>query len=156
MWLFRYTDNWMYKSLFLKLASVSVGVGVGYIGQGATSPRARGAMKVLGGGIEISLGAIGGTATSWAGIGGVVRGIAVVHGADVAYLGWNQLWAGKEYKSYTQKSISSGLQAAGVSQGRSEIIADFADAGISIFVSRGASYTGPRIASVEAAAKGVD
>lgn len=93
-----------------------------------------GGAKALGGTAEMVVGAAGGIATSWTGIGAVAGGLAFVHGADVASAGLNQLITGEETSSFT----SQGLQSLGVSQQNAELV----DAGISIGLTAGAGvYT---------------
>jgi hypothetical protein len=100
--------------------------------------RAIGALKVIGGAAEMTVGAVGGVAVSWTGIGALAGGAAVMHGADVTSSGLAQLWTGKETTTLTQQGISKGLQAIGVSKPKAEFSADIADAGIGILLSAGA------------------
>lgn len=89
-----------------------------------------GGMKLVGGVLEAGAGALGGAATSWTGVGGVVGAGVFVHGADVAGSGLSQLISGEDTSSLTSKAI----QSAGVSKGTADAI----DAGISIAGSAGA------------------
>ena len=98
-----------------------------------------GGIKAVGGVVEMVVGAVGGAATSWTGIGAVAGGAAVVHGADVATSGFTQLWTGKSTQSFTEQGISKGLQVAGVSEQKANTIAGYADAGVSTVLTAGAS-----------------
>ncbi|WP_338841187.1 DUF6443 domain-containing protein [Flavobacterium ginsenosidimutans] len=89
-----------------------------------------GGMKLVGGVLEAGAGALGGAATSWTGVGGVVGAGVFVHGADVAGSGLSQLISGEDTSSLTSKAI----QSTGVSKGTADAI----DAGISIAGSAGA------------------
>ncbi|MBN1208048.1 MAG: AHH domain-containing protein [Myxococcaceae bacterium] len=93
--------------------------------------RVVGGLKLLGGVMEIAAGAAGGIATSWTGVGAVVGGVAVVHGADVAAAGLTQLLTGEQTSSFT----SRGLQAAGMSHENAEL----ADSGVSVILTLGGS-----------------
>ena len=92
--------------------------------------RTLGFIKGVGGVVEAGIGAVGGVATSWTGAGGVVGGLAVVHGSDVAASGFTQMITGNETSSFT----SQGLQAAGMSKDNAELV----DGGIGIILSAGA------------------
>jgi RHS repeat-associated protein len=90
-----------------------------------------GGVKMVGGLLEASVGVVGGTATSWTGVGAVVGGAVAVHGADVAGSGLSQLISGEDTSSLTSQAI----QSAGVSKGTADAI----DGGISIVGSGAAS-----------------
>ncbi|GEM_PF-4459076 len=90
-----------------------------------------GGVKLVGGLLEASAGAIGGTATSWTGVGAVVGGAVALHGADVAGSGLSQLISGEDTSSLTSQAI----QATGVSKDN----ADAVDGAISIVGSGAAS-----------------
>jgi RHS repeat-associated protein len=109
----------------------------------STWNRVMGAVKAVGGVLEMAAGATGGAATSWTGVGAVAGAVVVVHGADVASSGLRQLWTGEQTSSLT----SQGLQAAGMSRENAELV----DAGVSIVGSMGASA----IANAPRAAGGV-
>ena len=93
--------------------------------------RVAGLAKGVGGVVEASVGVIGGVATSWTGAGGIVGGIALIHGSDVAASGFSQMITGRETSSFT----SQGLQFSGMSKGT----ADTVDAGVSMLLTGGAS-----------------
>ena len=93
--------------------------------------RTFGLLKGIGGVIEAGVGAVGGAATSWSGIGAVVGGGAVIHGSDVAVSGFTQMITGQESSSLT----SQALQSTGMSKGTAENI----DAGVSMLFTAGAS-----------------
>lgn len=97
----------------------------------STWNRVMGAVKAVGGVLEMAAGASGGAATSWTGVGAVAGAVVVVHGADVASSGLTQLWTGEQTSSLT----SRGLQAAGMSRDNAELV----DAGVSIVGSMGTS-----------------
>jgi hypothetical protein len=78
------------------------------------------------------LGAVGGLATSWTGIGAVAGGIAVVYGADVTSSGLSQMLSGEETQTLTAQGISSGLQAFGVEENTANVAANTVDASIGI------------------------
>jgi RHS repeat-associated protein len=99
--------------------------------------RLMGALKMVGGLSEMGVGAVGGTATSWTGVGAVAGGAAVLHGADVTSSGFMQMWTGEETPSFTQKGISKGLQAVGVSQSTANNVAGAADMTLSMALSAG-------------------
>ena len=92
--------------------------------------RVIGGVKLVGGVLEAGAGIAAGAATSWTGVGAVAGGAVAVHGFDVAYSGARQLISGEETSSFT----SQGLQAAGVSKTKADLI----DAGISAVGSLGA------------------
>jgi hypothetical protein len=97
--------------------------------------------------------AIGGTvgvATSWTGIGAVVGGAAVIHGADAAAAGIMELWTGKSQKPLTEQGIGQGLQAVGVPEQKANMVTGYADAAISIGLTIGAG-TVTNAAKVETA-----
>ncbi len=104
----------------------------------STSTRIWGAVKVVGGLAEMVVGAVGGAATSWTGIGAVVGGAAVVHGADNFAAGLTQLFSGNSTQTFTEQGISKGLQATGVSQQTANTVAGYADFGIGIALTAGA------------------
>ncbi|MEJ7736056.1 MAG: RHS repeat-associated core domain-containing protein [Chitinophagaceae bacterium] len=97
-----------------------------------------GGVKAVGGLAEMAVGAVGGAATSWTGVGAVLGGAAVVHGADVVSSGLSQIFSGTETKTFTEQGISKCLQATGVSIATSNTIAGYTDAGISIALTAGA------------------
>ena len=109
----------------------------------STWNRITGGVKAVGGVLEMAAGAAGGAATSWTGVGAVAGAVVVVHGADVASSGLQQLWTGEQTSSLT----SRGLQAAGMSRENAELV----DAGVSIVGSMGTSA----IANAPRAAGGV-
>lgn len=109
----------------------------------STWNRIMGGVKAVGGVLEMAAGAAGGAATSWTGVGAVAGAVVVVHGADVASSGLQQLWTGEQTSSLT----SRGLQAAGMSRENAELV----DAGVSIVGSMGTSA----IANAPRAAGGV-
>ncbi len=120
--------------------------------------RVLGGLKFVGGVFEMAAGATGGAATSWTGVGAVVGGIAVVHGADVASSGLTQLWTGNETQSFTEQGISTGLQTAGVSKNTANTVASYTDASISIVLTAGTASRPmlkvPNSAVVSTAVKG--
>lgn len=82
----------------------------------------------------------GGAATSWTGIGAVVGGAAVLHGADVAGAGLNQLITGEETQTFTQRGISKGLKNVGMAADHADKVAGNADASVSVLLSGGSGY----------------
>lgn len=102
-------------------------------------------------------GAAGGLATAWTGVGAVVGGAAVVHGADGFAAGLRQAWTGQETKTFTEQGISKGLQAAGVSEKKANLAAAYADGGISIALTGGAGAVRniPVIAKTANVGKGI-
>ena len=104
-----------------------------------TATRILGAVKAIGGLSEMVVGAVGGGATSWTGIGAVVGGAAVVHGADNFAEGISQFFSGNSTQTFTEQGISKGLQVTGVSPQNANSIASYSDAGIGIVLSTGAS-----------------
>ncbi|MBO9593975.1 MAG: hypothetical protein J7599_13790, partial [Niabella sp.] len=96
-----------------------------------------GAVKAVGGVVEMIAGGAGGVATSWTGLGAVAGGAAVVHGADVATAGFKELWTGQPAQTFTVQGISKGLQAAGVSEQKANTVAGYTDAGVSIVLTAG-------------------
>jgi hypothetical protein len=86
----------------------------------------------------MGIGVTGGVASSWTGIGGVLGGLTVIHGADVSASGLQELLYGEETPTLTQQGISSGLQVAGVSKAKADYTASFIDAGLGIALSGGA------------------
>jgi hypothetical protein len=82
-------------------------------------------------------GAVGGVATSWTGVGAVVGGLAVAHGADNVAAGFSQLFSGTETKTFTEQGISKGLEAAGVSQETASSVAGYADSGLGLLLTGG-------------------
>lgn len=113
----------------------------------STTTRILGAVKAVGGLVEMVVGAVGGAATSWTGIGAVVGGAAVVHGADVVSSGFSQMFSGQETKTFTEKGISKGLQTVGVSEQKANTVATYTDVGIStvLTVGSGAAANGSKI-----------
>lgn len=105
---------------------------------GPIANRIWGGLRAVGGVMEMAVGGAGGTATSWTGVGAVLGGAAVVHGADVASAGFTQLITGEEATTFTQRGISKGLQFTGVSKTTSDAAAGYADASLSIILSAGA------------------
>ncbi len=99
-----------------------------------------GGLKTVGGAAEMTAGAIGGAASSWTGIGAVVGGAAVVHGADVTSTGFKQMWTGEDAQTLTAQGISGGLQTAGVSETTANAVSSYMDTGLSIALTAGASY----------------
>jgi RHS repeat-associated protein len=104
----------------------------------STSTRIWGAVKAVGGLAEMVVGAVGGAATSWTGIGAVAGGAAVVHGADNFAAGLTQLFSGNSTQTFTEQGISKGLQATGVSPQTANTVAAYTDAGIGIVLTAGA------------------
>jgi RHS repeat-associated protein len=103
----------------------------------SVSTRIWGGVKAIGGLIEMTAGAVGGTATAWTGFGAVAGGVAVVHGADNVATGFSQMFSGTETKTFTEQGISKGLQATGVSEQKANTVASFTDGAISIALSAG-------------------
>jgi RHS repeat-associated protein len=101
--------------------------------------RILGGVKMVGGLIEMGVGATGGAATSWTGVGALAGGATVLHGADVTSSGFMQLWTGKETSTFTQQAISKGLQAAGVSKPKADNAAELSDVGLSMILTVGTS-----------------
>jgi RHS repeat-associated protein len=101
------------------------------------APRGLGALKAVGGGVEAVVGGgmvVGGVATSEVGIGipiAIGGGVIAVHGADTFVAGLRQMWSGKDTDTFT----SQGLQAAGVSRGKANLI----DAGAGVVFTLGGS-----------------
>lgn len=83
-----------------------------------------GVVKAVGGGLEITVGAALGVATSWTGGGAVVGGAVVLHGADTFSSGMRQVFSGEETDTLT----SQALQSVGVSRD----VANLADASVGI------------------------
>jgi|GEM_PF-1340014 len=108
-------------------------------GGGDWGTRIWGSVKAVGGLVEMGVGAVGGAVTSWTGVGAVVGGAAVVHGADVTVSGFKQMWNGTQSQTLTEQGISAGLQAAGVSPQTSNTVAGYTDGVISIALTGGAS-----------------
>lgn len=104
----------------------------------STATRIWGAVKAVGGLAEMVVGAVGGAATSWTGIGAVAGGGAVVHGADNFAAGLTQLFSGNSTQTFTEQGISKGLQTVGVSEQKSNTIAAYTDVGISTVLTAGA------------------
>ena len=107
---------------------------------GPVATRIWGGVKAIGGLLEMTAGALGGAASSWTGIGAVVGGAAVVHGADVTSSALMQLWTGKETTTFTEKGISKSLVLLGVSKSKADAAASYTDGGISMVLSAGAGY----------------
>ena len=105
------------------------------------SNRVSGALKTIAGTLEMTVGATGGAATSWTGVGAVLGGAAVVHGADVTQSGLMQFITGEETQSFTQQGISKGLETAGLSEEKADEIAGYADAGVSMLLTFGAGLS---------------
>ena len=101
--------------------------------------RVMGAAKGLSGVVEMVVGGVGGAATSWTGVGAVLGGAAIIHGADVASSGFSQMWSGEETQSFTSQGISKGLQATGISVQTSNNVAGYADGAVSILLTGGVS-----------------
>jgi RHS repeat-associated protein len=101
------------------------------------APRGLGLLKAVGGGVEAVVGGTmvaGGAATSEVGIGipiAIGGGVIAVHGADTFVAGLRQMWSGKDTDTFT----SQGLQAAGVSRGKANLI----DAGAGVLFTLGGS-----------------
>ncbi len=93
------------------------------------APRALGAVKVVGGGLEIVAGSAGVVAPEP--VTTVVGVVAVVHGVDTAQSGLRQLWSGND----TDTMLSEGLQYVGVEKSSANLV----DAGIGIAASGGTS-----------------
>jgi RHS repeat-associated protein len=104
----------------------------------STATRIWGAVKAVGGLAEMVVGAVGGAATSWTGVGAVVGGAAVVHGADNFAAGLTQLFSGNSKQTFTEQGISKGLQATGFSPQTANTVAGYTDAGVSIALTAGA------------------
>nr|WP_255724382.1 putative toxin [Terrimonas ginsenosidimutans] len=123
---------------------------------GSLGTRLWGGVKALGGMLEMAAGAAGGVLTSWTGVGAVVGGAAVVHGADNTAAGFTQLFTGKETKTFTEQGISKGLQATGVSEQTANTAAGYIDGGLSIALSAGSgsvANTSKVVAGTETVAK---
>ncbi|PSL45301.1 hypothetical protein CLV51_1043 [Chitinophaga niastensis] len=95
---------------------------------------------------EGAVGAAVGVFTSWTGVGAVVGGAVVVHGADVASHGLTELITGEDAATYTQQGISMGLRSVGVSPQVANTAAGYTDALISLGLSMGAGIkTMPKV-----------
>jgi RHS repeat-associated protein len=94
-----------------------------------------GGVKMVGGALETAAGGalvVAGAATGWTGIGVAVAaagGVVTAHGLDVTVSGGRTMWNGEQVDTFT----SQGLQAAGVSRGKANLI----DAGFSFVGSLG-------------------
>jgi hypothetical protein len=88
-----------------------------------------GVVKAIGGAVEMGVGAVA-LSAGWTGVGAVVGGAAVVHGADTFQAGIRQAISGGEVDTLT----SQGMQAVGVSRN----VANGIDAGVGIVASGGA------------------
>jgi RHS repeat-associated protein len=106
--------------------------------------RVAGAAKLLGGIAEAGTGIALGAATSWTGVGAVGGAFVAAHGTDVAISGFRQLISGEDTSSLT----SQGLQAAGVSKSKADVI----DSGVSFVGSVGAGFAASAIKSAARAA----
>ncbi len=104
----------------------------------STATRIWGAVKAVGGLTEMVVGAVGGTATSWTGVGAVFGGAAVVHGADNFVAGVTQLFTGNSTQTITEQGVSKGLKSTGVSEQKANTIAAYTDVGISVVLTAGA------------------
>jgi hypothetical protein len=98
-----------------------------------------GALKAVGGVGEMTLGALGGGATSWTGIGAVLGALAVAHGADGASHGLTELITGEEAPTYTAQGISKGLQYTGVSKDNANLAGNYGDMAIGLALTVGTS-----------------
>jgi len=130
---------------------------VGHVTKAAkTSTRIWGAIKDVGSAPEIVAGAAGVIATAWTGVGAVVGGVAVLHGADGFAAGIRQALTGQETKTFTERGISDGLQVAGVSKNKADLAAAYGDAAISIVLTGGAGAIKniPTVVKTANAAKG--
>lgn len=92
--------------------------------------RVSGGLKVIGGAAEATVGGALGVATSWTGVGAVAGGLVVLHGADQAAAGLQQLITGQPTPTVTSQT----LQVFGANSGTAETI----DAVISVLGTVGA------------------
>ena len=88
----------------------------------------------------MTIGAVGGAATAWTGGGAVLGALAVYHGSDVLVSGIRQMSSGETTQTLTEKSISSGLQRAGVRKEKAELATAYADGAIRMFSSFGSGF----------------
>ena len=110
-------------------------------------PRGIGALKAVGGGVEAVVGGamvVGGVASSEFGIGVPIAAggtVVAAHGLDTFIAGLRQIWSGEDTETFTSK----GLQAAGVSPGKANLI----DAGVGVVFTFGGSalLKAPAVAS---------
>lgn len=121
------TGKWEFCNIFTNDSCTISGTASVMWDEGA--PRALGAVKVVGGGLEIVAGAAGVVAPEP--VTTVVGGIAVVHGVDTVQSGLRQLWSGED----TNTLLSEGLQYAGVDESTANLL----DAGVGIAASGGTS-----------------
>jgi len=110
-------------------------------GRGPGWNRFTGGLRAVGGGLQIVGGVAGGIASSWTGVGAVIGGIAVVHGADDLQVGVRQLWTGEETESFTYKGIKASAKLVGADENTANSIAAWTDIGLS-FVGGGAGAAG--------------
>lgn len=90
-----------------------------------------GALKVVGGALEVTSGLVLGAATSWTGVGAVAGGAIALHGLDTLQAGIHQVISGE----VTDTLTSQAMQSAGVSRTAANLV----DTGISIAGSMGSS-----------------
>lgn len=106
------------------------------------STRIWGGVKGVASLLEMGVGAVGGVATSWTGVGGFLGAAAVIHGADGAATGFTEMITGEEQQSLTQQAISGTLQATGVSKPVADQTAVAGDLVLSFALSGGAGSGG--------------
>ena len=97
--------------------------------------RVWGGARMIGGVVQVCGGITGGIATSWTGIGGVVGGVAVLHGLDDIQAGFRQVYSGENVNNFTTTTISNSAQSLGINPNTSETIAEYSDLGLSFVMS---------------------
>jgi RHS repeat-associated protein len=113
--------------------------------------RIEGAGKLLAGATEAIVGALGGAASSWTGVGAVAGGLAVVHGSDIAASGATQLITGESTQSFTEQGLSSGIQAMGVDPQKANAAAGNINMVLSTVLSGEAAYPSSQNSTASAA-----
>lgn len=92
-------------------------------------------MEAVGGGLEMGVGAAGGAATSWTGVGAVIGGAAFLHGTDVFNTGVRQLLSGHTETTATASTVSGSLRTLGVPSGTTSDIGSGVNMGLGIALS---------------------
>jgi hypothetical protein len=100
-------------------------------------PRVQGGLKVVGGGTEMAIGAA--AASTPTGIGQVVGGAAICHGADVCYSGLRQVISGEPQRSSTSRWIESVARAGGASPPTARAIGEGGDMVVSAALTAGST-----------------
>ena len=120
------TDEEIWLRSTGKLNAQGLAPGTPYRPPQGLSPRIAGGLQMVGGGAEAAVGLL---AVSTGG--GAIPGlIAIAHGYDNMQTGLNQMVTGKPQTTMTHQAIRAGLKKAGVSEGKAEMAAMYADVAI--------------------------